>query len=385
MDDIFVNGFWRMDWGLGNPNKTAALIATLMVAVWALAYVRRWGFWVALVLFSGLGICLVHTFSRGGLVAVVLGLVPVIVMLRRPWSRSRMLGVLAAIWVIVGASVFLQAHERYGQGVVQEDHSISNRLEIWKTTPQMMVDAPGGWGIGNSGLAYMNWYQPLDQHEGYRTLVNSHLTWLVEFGWPGRILYIAGWVTVFFLCFPTKRTPWLAVPFGIWVAFFVGALFSSVAESVWLWVVPSLALGIVLIWRMARRQWPSRSTLLLPPAIAAASCVLLMAVIPGSAIRKEGQVVKIGSSSPAVWVVADTSVLGKQPGRSVHRIQSDVKMRRAFFPSADFFAFEQSGCSVLDAFSDDDLAGNIHEVEHAADGVTGGSVGQFLFSLAQPL
>jgi len=29
-----------MDWGLGSPNKTAALIAMLMVAVWGLAFIR---------------------------------------------------------------------------------------------------------------------------------------------------------------------------------------------------------------------------------------------------------------------------------------------------------------------------------------------------------
>ena len=74
MNEIFFNGVWRMDWGLGNPNKTAALIATLMVGLWGLAYVRKWGFWVALAGFTALGFCLVHTFSRGGLVALFVGL-----------------------------------------------------------------------------------------------------------------------------------------------------------------------------------------------------------------------------------------------------------------------------------------------------------------------
>ena len=40
MSEIFFQGFWRMDWGLGNPNKTAALIAILMVAVWSLSYLK---------------------------------------------------------------------------------------------------------------------------------------------------------------------------------------------------------------------------------------------------------------------------------------------------------------------------------------------------------
>ena len=102
----------------------------------------------------------------------------------------------------MGASIFLQAHKRYGQGVATEDRSISNRFELWKAAPTMMVDAPSGWGGGKSGQAYMNWYQPLDQHEAYRTLVNSHLTWLVELGWLGRFVYLTGWFTVFLMCFP---------------------------------------------------------------------------------------------------------------------------------------------------------------------------------------
>jgi len=104
MSDIHFQGFWRMDWGLGNPNKTAALTATLMVGVWALAYVRKWGFWPALVFFTSLGICLIHTFSRGGLIAAAAGLVVLVWLAPRPWPRH------------LGASIYLQAHERYGQG-----------------------------------------------------------------------------------------------------------------------------------------------------------------------------------------------------------------------------------------------------------------------------
>lgn len=224
MSEIFFQGFWRMDWGLGNPNKTAALIAILMIAVWALAYLRNWLFWVSLVLFSALGICLVHTFSRGGMVAAFCGLIPLLACLRRPLPVKRIVGVVASVWVIIGASIYLQAHERFGQGVVQEDRSISNRLVLWKVTPTMMVDAPGGWGIGHSGKSYMEWYQPFDRSESYRTLVSSHLTWLVEFGWIGRFFYIFGWMSVFVLCAPSKRQAWTVIPFGIWISFFVSAL-----------------------------------------------------------------------------------------------------------------------------------------------------------------
>ncbi len=311
MSDIFFQGFWRMDWGLGNPNKTAALIAILMIAVWSLAYLRNWLFWVSLVLFSALGICLVHTFSRGGMVAAFCGVIPLLVCLRRPLPVKRIVGVVAAVWVIIGASIYLQAHERFGQGMVQEDRSISSRFVLWKAAPTMMVDAPGGWGLGESGKAYMDWYQPLDRNESYRTLVNSHLTWLVEFGWLGRYLYIFGWLAVFLLCLPTQGDRWLSVPLGIWISLFTGAWFSSVGESIWLWIVPAIALIWVIGWRIGNRAWPETKWLLLPPSLAAAILFGIALLVPNSPVTKRGKALAIGKGVPSTWVVADRVVLGK--------------------------------------------------------------------------
>ena len=73
MQEFFYNGVQRLDWGFGNPNITAGLIATLLMAVWGLAFIHRWGFWPALVGFTALGVCLLQTASRGGLVAAILG------------------------------------------------------------------------------------------------------------------------------------------------------------------------------------------------------------------------------------------------------------------------------------------------------------------------
>jgi hypothetical protein len=218
--------------GLGNPNKTAALIATLMIAVWALAYIRRWGFWLALGLFTVLGGCLVHTFSRGGMVAMAAGAAILLCYLPRPWKKARIFAVSLSIWVMVGYAFFLSAHERYVQSVGQTDESVTNRPDMWATAPAMMVDAPGGWGLGNSGSAYMNWYQTETRLESYRTLVSSHLTWLVELGWPLRFLYLAGWGAIFLLCWPTREQRWLAVPLGVWLAFGIAVAVDSTGTNV---------------------------------------------------------------------------------------------------------------------------------------------------------
>ena len=318
METFYFNDIWRMDWGLGNPNKTAALIATLMIAAWSFAYIKRWGFWMALTLFAGLGVCLMHTFSRGGIIALGAGLIPLVIFAPRPWRMARLVGVGAALWIIIGFGVYWETHERIAQGVIKEDRSISNRLELWSAGPAMMVDAPGGWGLGNAGHAYMQWYQPLDRSEGFRTMVNSHLTWLVEFGWGFRFLYVFAWGAIILLCWPRKHSRRLAIPLGIWIAFGVSAVFSSVAESPWLWVVPLMSLVAVLAYRIYVIQWPSPKAWIIP--LGAAAMLTLSFWIAGqndAAVHGYGSYVTIGEGEPAVWILYDEATLGKLYGKSL--------------------------------------------------------------------
>lgn len=331
MEDFFYHGIWRMDWGLGNPNKTAALIATLMVASWGLAYVRRWGFWVALVLFTGLGICLIHTFSRGGLIALFVGILPVAYFLKRPWPWRKLVAVGVSVWVIIGFSLYLNAYERLGEGVQTEDRSITNRLELWKVAPRMMVDSPFGWGLGNSGKAYMQWYQPLNRDEYYRTLVNSHLTWLVELGWLGRFLYFLGWFCIFLLCWPSSGARWLAIILGIWLAYAVAATFSSVAESPWLWIVPALGVVIALGYRLRRKQWPSPVAWTVPLGLACVSLATLwLSGRSNSTISGSEEKVIWGKGEPTVWVVWNQKIMGSNYGRSLRmQVQSSSQKPEA--------------------------------------------------------
>ena len=312
MEEIVFNGIWRMDWGFGNPNKTAALIAELMVAVWVFAYLRKRGFWVAIGLFTVLGGCLVHTFSRGGLIAAISGLMALIAFVPHPWPLTKVMAVGFSLLAIGAYAFHLNAHERYAQGLMEEDRSISHRMELWKVTPVMMVDAPKGWGIGNSGKAFMRWYQSTHQNERYRTLVNSHLTWLVEFGWPMRFLYLFAWMSVFLLCLPTKKARWYAVPFGVWLAFGLAACFSSVAESIWLWIVPGLSLAAVFGNRLRTMQWPRPVAWVVPAGVTFLLCISFLLIGKGGMeIRGSKDRVIIGKHDvPFVWLVVDERTLG---------------------------------------------------------------------------
>jgi hypothetical protein len=253
---LFFHGVWRMDIGFGNPNKTATLFAMLMVAAWAFLNIRRWGYWGALGLFTFFGFCLVHTFSRGGMCAAFVGVGVMLFTYPKRWYRFQLIGVGVALTIIAAASLQLGATRRYAQGLLQEDLSITHRLAIWKEVPRMMVDAPEGWGGGESGRAYMEWYQPLSRFEEYRTLVSSHLTWLVELGWPFRLGYVFAWLLILRLCWPSPATPVRSIGLGIWTAFGISGLFSSVAESRLLWILPGMSLFAILLERIAKGCWP---------------------------------------------------------------------------------------------------------------------------------
>ena len=192
----------------------------------------------------------------------------------------------------------------------------------------MMVDAPGGWGIGNAGMAFMQWYQPLERTEFYRTLVNSHLTWLVEFGWAGRFLYVLGWFAVLVLCWPGHRAEqkptWLALPLGLWITFAVAAWFSSVAESPWLWILPAASLACMLTWRAKARCWPpawlGATAILGPCAVLGTMLVVGLLTREFPRVHLAGSRIVLGNrSDPDVWVVVNTGTLGKMYGRTLRQ------------------------------------------------------------------
>lgn len=257
--DFYYNGLWRLDIGFGNPNKSAIFILLPAILIWILPFfksIRNWSLLVSFVIsFIGLGL-VIHTASRGAIVAACFALVVVLAFCPRPWSSNLVFVGSIAIFILIAYSLVLGFGFRALQGVDAQDRSITNRLQIWSQAPLMMADAPSGWGFGNSGKNYVQWYAPLGSSEGYRTLVNSHLTWMVEGGRVFQFIYLLSWAAVIWLLWPSSNAPVRAVCLATVLAFFIGATFSSVAEE-WLnWIVPVIAIFLALGTRIIFREVP---------------------------------------------------------------------------------------------------------------------------------
>ncbi|HQZ29425.1 MAG TPA: hypothetical protein PK648_14875 [Verrucomicrobiales bacterium] len=326
MQEFFYQGIKRLDWGFGNPNITAGLIATLLMAVWGLAFIHRWGFWPALLGFTTLGVCLIQTVSRGGLVAAILGGFVIISCLRRPWLRDRWIPIVASLLILVSYALWQGVATRYGKGIVEEDGSVSNRWLIYRMAPAMMVDAPGGWGHKRASEAFHHFYQPEGHFERYGSLVSSHLTWMAEWSWWGRIGYVAGWLTVFVFCLPSAKRRWYGVSLAAWVAFGGAAMFTTMANRWVLWVVPSILFLCVLATRALLFDWPSwRRTI----GIGFGTFAFLVGIVLwGSLIFPSRPTVELdsgwvrlaGVAGSAVWIAApDPQVLGKLYGQHLRK------------------------------------------------------------------
>ncbi len=183
---------------------------------------------------------------------------------------------------LMSLAVWCGLAERATSGVVG-DASVTHRLALWKGALQMAADHPWGYGRGQSGEQYMQWYQPLDHSEGYRTMVNSYLTLLVEQGW-----LLCGVLCMLFIAFWQWSAPRgemgegrlmliLALRAAI-LAFLVAGLFSTTMENVWLWILPMLCVVslVVLMSTPLRRFSENQDRLHWSPLFASSAGLTLL-------------------------------------------------------------------------------------------------------------
>lgn len=309
----------RLRLGFSNPNKAGCLCAELVLIGFALIVLwgRRW--WAAFcgaVLAISAFVLLIFTGSRSGLVACVAGIAAILLpRARRLFSWKSVVSAIIVVVAALGIMASTGMLERFTTKLVDtSNESDSFRVNVWRAAPKMMVDSPRGWGLGVSGRAYTSWYQAPNEFKIIRTLVNSHLTWLTEFGWSGRFLYLMLLLGLLWGLLLVSRRGGNPLPAALMLSLVVAGLFNSVMESPVLWLLPGGSFALLALERERLSGRDFRMSL----AIGVVGAVALITVLAvcgswgreGPLIHASSGRVLVNGKSAKTWVVDDGVVLG---------------------------------------------------------------------------
>lgn len=350
--DFFFNEIRRWNLGWPTPNYAGAWLATVVPCFWVCWRLRWLGLVGGVKAFLLLGevavwVALCMTFSRGGLVAAM-GALGVFLSIRLIAAPGSWKGLLTMAGLRVGLVLILLVATGFSSRVAPEfartDGAVVNRLDLWQGGLQMMAAAPvSGWGAGESGRGYMNWFQSTDRNEGYATMVNSYLHVGVERGLPVLMTVLSVLMLLLLLSLQIGRrvgwSAWLASGAG---ASIVAWALANVFTTLWidgrLWLVPGVAGALLLMlgMRMEWRFW-ARSLAMAVGTGAMVSTALLWAgwiwnqgaalkIAPTAVgVQVDNRAVMEAKPDPKVgWVLVNASVLGRSPGKAVREwLQED--------------------------------------------------------------
>lgn len=320
-DEIREKSIWhdvgRVKFGFVNPNYAAAFLGSVGLLFLPFAVRRRRLGWriAATVGLLAAGVAVGLTGSRGGMLAFVLsvGLYGAVAC-RRFLTWKRLAGAAAILVTLVAVAMALHVGDRFTRKMFAVDSSNSERLEIWSASPKMMVDAPWGWGWGQSGIAFTNWYQDRNHFRMVGGMINSHLTILVENGWLVRFGYVALWVWLLVTAFSDACRGGDPLPLAAFAFLAVAATFNSVMFSPASWLVPVVAFAIhagrLLRGRLWARPWPIVGACALSFVILAGFAVVgLCTENPELTVRGKPGVAIVNGNEPSIWYVEDGQVL----------------------------------------------------------------------------
>lgn len=346
--EYYYQGALRWNFGFENPNHAAALIAALLPFVWLAGRIWQptrfplrmvWEAACAALLIGGwtlLGL----TVSRSGLVAATAAFIWIGWRTFPAW-RVRRVFVAACALVCAGVAVTTGILPRAATTLVTPDASATNRLALWRGALEMLAIAPQGVGTGNSGAFFMNWLQAPDATGGYRTMVNSYLTFLTEWGLLSGALAGFVFLALVLVCIPGKTSSSALTNSAIaceaaLIAFVVAGFFSTTMETIEVWIPAVIALGglVGLTFVSGRsRRLGFRPALGLAAGLSVGLAVLLWAagclLQAGNPLSlrfvktKNGSILEARSRYPGqgengeLLVLPDTSVMGKTYGKAL--------------------------------------------------------------------
>lgn len=352
--EYFYGETLRWSFGFENPNKAAVIFACAVPLLWCLWQLswrlgNKWLKVPALLVTAGglLGAwyCLIMTYSRGGLVAAAAALFYLVArallqMGKREiswhkrgevWLSLLLAGVLAG--VLAGGTMWNGLGSRSTEAL-GKDASVGNRMELWNSALQMAAENVHGFGTGKSGEQYMQWYQPLERQEGYRTMVNSYLTFLVEQGWLWSGAVLVGFVLFWVWTRPRSGEAVTVALRASILAFLVAGIFSTTMEDWRLWILPAACIVILVTLAVGQRKRLEKSHLLATGGSVLAGCAALFVV----GILKSGRdplkrgfggdgenrsVTSLAPAAPtarSVGFIVDEAVMGDQSARLLREL-----------------------------------------------------------------
>lgn len=301
--------------GPASTNKSAAILACAFVCcAWFFLQSRRRWHWLGLLLALALAVLLVATKSRGGLIAAACG-IGLVGFIHRPRIQRPLLITGAA--ALIALVVYGTLHGVWHRFTYGDD----SRSDLWRAGLAMLWDAPGGVGDGNASNFYAQWYQEIGDRRGYLSLINYHLNWLAEHGLAARLGYALAWAGLAWFVWPRRTAPLLTTAAAVWLTFFVAAIFSTTANVWQVWTLPLIMLGIVAVWRIRHRNFPTWRTAGLCVGAAILSLLTLHGIgwyFSSPQLSTSSDSIRWGNSPPKVVIYApNPRVLGEKWGHDL--------------------------------------------------------------------
>ncbi|MBC2601602.1 O-antigen ligase family protein [Puniceicoccus vermicola] len=398
---IFTDSPIRSTFGWESPNEAAIFFATLVPflltgMLWARKIrIAKIKYPLLTCLMLGealLYLSLARTGSRSGALALVVGSGFYSLLLWRAHALSPKLwaaNALARILLFGVVALFTVTGSRFSPEALLNDRSGEIRLDLWKAGLKMLALEPWtGWGVGQSGLQYMHWFQPPDDPKRVAGTIQSFLHIGVERGIPALWLFTTTVLLLPILSFlgirrlspreksaksiensdpsfarrhsedragtrrATANRPalLLASVGAVGAIWFVGNLFSTQWIIPKLWIVPSLSLAFAMILLLFRNRWRV-IVISLGTAALVSGVLCAVAFQVGSRIRHspeiavEGDWIEILQGAPAESdthskqriVLPDPDILGRDYGRELRKFFAEEEFPSTIVPRYENF------------------------------------------------
>jgi len=346
-----------------NPNDAAAFLALLAIVPFLAVRLAGGRCWIpACLLALAPTVLLGLTASRGGLLALIGGLV---VVAAGGWfggwfTRLRVVAFALLPMSLAIVLILLPLGQRMA-GLNAEDASVQRRWDVYCRIPAMLASAPFGWGFGNAGEAYRQWFEPggVGSSIAYRNLLSSHATWIAEGGWLFTALYLCFWTAAAVLPLETIRISWRN-PADAWLAWvsiaalgaaFLAASFSHVASRWEFWLALAVAAipGIRESVRICgkHRRLPRLLSISALLALTVTGALLVAGAFTNTVPihRDHKGSVTIGSG-PSIANLATPDPLVIGPGWG-HLLRSEARRHAATFHVLSSWPGTTSGCALV--------------------------------------